>query len=44
MRNYGVSHKLSRNIYKVSVMKNLPYKQVERSIDKNTNKIPITYR
>ena len=44
IKNHRLSRKLSRNICKVSVMKNLSYKRVKKSIDKkNKNKIPITY-
>ena len=43
IKNHRVSHKLKRNICKVSVMKNLSYKQVKKSINKNKNNIPITY-
>ena len=35
IKNRRVSHKPSRNIYKVSVVKNLSYKQVKKSINKN---------
>ena len=43
IKNHRVSHKLSRNICKVSVMKNLSYKQVKKSVHKSTNNISITY-
>ena len=43
IKNRLVSHKLSRNICKVSVMKNLSYKQVTKLINKNKDNMPITY-
>ena len=42
IKNHSVSHKLSKNIGKVSVMKNLSYKQIKKSINKSKNNIPIT--
>ena len=39
IKNDRVSHKPSRNIYNVSVMKNLSYKQVKRLIFKITDNI-----
>ena len=41
MENNRISYKLSRNIFKESVMKNLLYKHVKKSIDKNTNNIRV---
>ena len=43
IKNHRILHKLSRNVCKVSAMENLSYKQVKKSIDKNTNNIPVTY-
>ena len=43
IKNHRVPHKPSRNIYKVSAMKNLSYKQVKRLIFKITDNIPNTY-
>ena len=43
VKNHRVSHKPRRNIYKVSVMNNLSYKQVKGLIFKITDNIPNTY-